>query len=196
MAYIAYKYPFNNEGEQITKVARFFGVLVVLSIIFGIYLGWDNFNTAKENKSSQQSLKDTITSLNHNIKSLGNKIDSIGYKIDKSGKLVPKKEVAPTVKTVVKYLDGVKQRRLNDTYKKIIFNVIGDHKEDTIMVRFNVDKESRVFKDEIVKYLQSKGYKNVIPIVALWLYGDDDLVAKPFAGKYAILIFPESNVKK
>lgn len=92
--------------------------------------------------------------------------------------------------------NGVNQRQLNKAYKKIILDVIPDNKKDTIIIRFNTDKESRTFMDEIAKYLRGKGYEHVIPLVDLGLYGDDDLIAKPFAGKYFIFVYPESNVNQ
>jgi len=38
MAYISYKYPFNNEKGQVTKAAKNFGLLVFLSIVAGGFM--------------------------------------------------------------------------------------------------------------------------------------------------------------
>ena len=91
---------------------------------------------------------------------------------------------------------GIKQRHLNDVYKKKIGDVIPPNTQDTIIVRFNSDKESRNFKDEILEYLRYRGYKNIIQLIKLGMAEDDDIVVKRFAGKYIILVFPESNVNQ
>jgi len=160
MAYIPYKYPFNNKVGEVTKVARFFGLLVVLSILFGGYLAWDNYSGSKENKSIQTSLNGTIISLNHNIKSLSNKIDSIGYKIDqKTGLLVPK-----IVKHSPKVIPVIFEKELtNQNANEILRKIMAVRKKDTItnksiLYYITEDSNLRKFSYELERFLKKKSF--------------------------------------
>jgi len=197
MAFIPYKYPFNNKTGQVTKVARFFGLLVILSMLFSVYLAYDNYESSKDNKGAQASLKDTIVSLNHNIRSLSNKIDSVGYKIDKSsGKLVSKNQI------ITHYVRAIKQRHLTSTILNNILFKVPPPSGDQCQVAFEVandnDKEVLNYIKQIAQALKRKGYNaNTNHIITnREIHGLDTLeVLPPSEFCFTIRVYPESNVQ-
>lgn len=121
MAYISYKYPFNNEKGEVTKAARIFGFLVILSIIAGGLIIFDSYNTRNRNNSDQQALKDTIGTISSNLERLKFSIDSLGYKRDsKTGNLVLKNPKPIENSVVVKSGNPVVQQNSVKAGKPLI----------------------------------------------------------------------------
>jgi hypothetical protein len=171
IAYIPYKYPFNNEKGQITKWARFFGWLVFISFLLGIYLAFDAYKTNQDNTASKKSLQDTVSLLNHNVNSLGRKIDSVGFKIDKtSGKLVQKTIKIIPIKTVISYKETNNEIKLSENQLASMFDEVEtDVKKDTGIKRITIYKEdysnAPYVTAQIRNYFNDKGYNaRILPI--------------------------------
>lgn len=128
MAYISYKYPFNNEKGEITKYARWFRILVVISIISGIVIIYDSYNTKTNNDKAQQSLNDTIGVVNANINKLTRSIDSLGYKKSKDGEWILKNpKTVENSATVKSGNSTVQQNSVKDGKPLIQQNKTGDN---------------------------------------------------------------------
>ena len=120
MAYIPYQYPFYDKKGQVTKHAKFFRCLVVISFIGGGYIIYDTVRSKSANDVAQRGLKDTIQNINANVISLKKNIDSIGYKIDhKTGLLVPKNGNAKTKAIPRSFEKSLTDAEANNILKKI-----------------------------------------------------------------------------
>ena len=82
MAYISYKYPFNNEKGQVTKAANFFGVLVIITILGGIAIAFYAYNDSVQTGIDKRNLNGNISDLSKRANLQTEQLRSLGYTTD------------------------------------------------------------------------------------------------------------------
>ncbi|RYE22207.1 MAG: hypothetical protein EOP42_24745 [Sphingobacteriaceae bacterium] len=193
MAYIPYKYPFNNENGQVTKVARFFGCLVVLSIICGGFLAWDTWSSTTENNNTQAGLRLNIDIVSHKIDLYSKKIDSIGFKLDKTtGRLIPKYSIAKK-STTYKEKTSLSDKELSNFYSKV--SKLSKYTGKDIYLDVFTYCNAPLVVNQITKYLMEKNF-NLTTVTA---YPDGKAMVKNVqvdtVGKYMIISIGRFNQK-